>query len=390
MIPASGTFEFATATRILFGPGKLAEAGTLAAGLGGTHALLVTGSDPTRGDRLRTLLGSSGLAVTPFAVAGEPTVSLARAGAERARQCGADLVVAIGGGSALDAGKAIAALATNPGDPVDYLEVIGRARPLAAAPLPFMAVPTTAGTGAEVTRNAVLGSPEHRIKVSLRSARMLPAIALVDPELTLGLPPALTAATGLDALTQLLEPFVSVRANPVTDALCRDGLERVSRALPRAFADGTDREARTELALASLLGGLALANAGLGAVHGLAGPLGGMFSAPHGALCAALLAPVTAANLSALRRRHPDSPALARYREAARIVTGQPDADGDTLVQWLRRLVDRLEIRGLGQHGIGPDWQAEIVAKAAQASSMRGNPVALTPEELLQVLQQAG
>ena len=381
-------FEFATATRIIFGAGKLAEAGPLAASLG-KRALLVTGAHPTRSDGLAAQLARLGIETTRYSVAGEPTVELARQGAETARRENVDLVIALGGGSVIDAGKAIAALATNPGDPLDFLEVIGRALPLRADPLPFMALPTTAGTGAEVTRNAVLGSPEHRVKVSLRSPRMLPRIALVDPELTLDLPPALTAATGLDAFTQLLEPFVSVRANPLTDSLCREGLARAARALPRAFADGSDLAARTDMSLASLFGGLALANAGLGAVHGFAGPLGGMFDAPHGAVCAALLAPVTAANLSALATRAPESPALARYREAARIVTGDPAATAPDLVPWLLDLVRRLGIPRLGHYDIGPADFAAIAGKASQASSMKGNPIGLTPEELMRVLAEA-
>ncbi len=381
-------FEFATATRIVFGAGKLAEAGPLAASLG-TRALLLTGANPFRANALLARLLNVGVRPVRFTVVGEPTIELARHGAETARRENVDLVIAFGGGSVLDAGKAIAALATNPGDPLDFLEVIGRAQPLRAEPLPCFAIPTTAGTGAEVTRNAVLGSPEHRVKVSLRSPRMLPRVALVDPELTLDLPPTLTAATGLDAFTQLLEPFVSVRANPLTDALCREGLARAARALPRAFADGADRAARSDMSLASLFGGLALANAGLGAVHGFAGPLGGMFDAPHGALCAALLAPVTAVNLSALAARAPDSPALSRYREVAHIVTGHPAATAHDLVAWLQDLAGQLAIPGLGHYGIGPADFGSIAAKAGQASSMKGNPVVLTVDELNHVLALA-
>lgn len=385
---APASFEFATATRIVFGAGRLTEAGSLARELG-QRALLVTGNAPARADRLRQILTAAGVECIPFAVAGEPTVPLAVAGSMMAREACAEFVIALGGGSALDAGKAIAALATNAGDPLDFLEVIGRAQPLRANPLPFLAIPTTAGTGAEVTRNAVLASPEHRVKVSLRSPRMLPRVALVDPELTHALPPALTASTGLDALTQLLEPFVSPRANPLTDALCRDGLARAARALPRAVADGGDAVARSDMALASLFGGLALANAGLGAVHGFAGPLGGRFDAPHGALCAALLAPVTAMNLAALRERQPDHPSLARYAEAAVLVTGRPDATADELVDWLRRLVRDLEIPPLAHWGIHLDDFPTLASAAASASSMKGNPLALTGAELLAVLREA-
>ncbi len=202
--------------------------------------------------------------------------------------------MAIGGGSALDLGKAAAALIANGGDPLRYLEIIGDGQPLARPSLPCICVPTTAGTGSEVTRNAVLGSPAHGVKASLRSPQMLPAVALVDPELTYDLPPALTASTGLDALTQVIEPFVSARANAFVDAICRDAIPRVIAALPAACAG--DRAARAEMAYASLCGGLALANAGLGAVHGFAGPIGGRFPAPHGAVCAVLLPHVVAIN----------------------------------------------------------------------------------------------
>jgi alcohol dehydrogenase class IV len=381
-------FEFATATRILFGGGQLAEAGALAATLG-RRALLVTGATADRSTRLRVLLSAAGLTFTPFTVAGEPTVAVVQHGAELARRENVDLVLALGGGSVLDAGKAIAALATNPGDPLDFLEVIGRGQPLRTDPLPCFAIPTTAGTGSEVTRNAVLGSPEHRVKVSLRSPRMLPRIALVDPELTLDLPPDLTAATGLDAFTQLLEPFVSGRANPLTDALCRAGLERAAQALPRVFEDGADLAARTDMALASLFGGLALANAGLGVVHGLAGALGGMFDAPHGALCAALLAPATALNVAALAERAPHAEALNRYREVARLVTGNPAASANDLGPWLEALTQQLEIPGLGSHRVGADDFDGLIARALQSSSLRGNPLELSPKDLRHILERA-
>ncbi len=241
-------------------------------------------------------------------------------------------MVACGGGSAIDAGKAIAALLGNGGDPLDYLEVVGRGQPLTKPSLPFVAIPTTAGTGSEVTRNAVLASPEHRVKASLRSPLMLPRAALVDPDLLRGLPPHVVAASGLDAFAQLVEPFLSVRANPLVDALCREGLARSARSLRRAFEGDSSEAVRVDLALASLFGGLALANAGLGAVHGFAAPVGGLFDAPHGAACAALLPAVLRVNLEALSRRRPESPALARYREIAAIVTGRPDADAEDAV----------------------------------------------------------
>jgi alcohol dehydrogenase class IV len=322
-------------------------------------------------------------------VAGEPTVDLARAGAEQARLAGCDLVIAFGGGSVIDAGKAIAMLLTNGGDPLDYLEVVGRGQPITQRSAPTIAVPTTAGTGSEVTRNAVLGSPEHQVKASLRSPGMLPTVALVDPELTTSAPPAVTASTGLDALTQCLEPFVSPRANPLTDGICREGLQRAARSLRRAYEDGTDASAREDMAVASLCGGLALANAGLGAVHGLAGPIGGMFPAPHGAVCARLLPLVMDANLRALRERASESPVLLRYDEVARLLTGDPASRSADGVAWVTSLVETLQVPQLSRYGISSSDLPAIVAKSQEASSMKANPIALSPDELLQLLQQA-
>ena len=314
-------FEFATATRIIFGSGTLAEIGNIAAGLG-QKALVVTGSSSLRSATLLDYLTTAGVSYTTFAVIGEPTTATAREGAVVARRENCDLVIGFGGGSVVDAGKAIAALLTNDGDPLDYLEVIGRGQPITQPAAPYIAIPTTAGTGAEVTRNAVLGSPEHRVKVSLRSPLMLPRVALVDPELTHSMPPPVTASTGLDALTQVLEPYVSHLANPLTDAFCLDGLHRAARSLRQAYHNGEDFRAREDMALVSLYGGLALANAKLGAVHGFAGPFGGMFDAPHGAVCATLLPHVMEANVHALQERQPDSEALVRYHEVAQILTG--------------------------------------------------------------------
>lgn len=382
-------FEFATAARIVFGVGVAAQVGPIAAEHG-RRALVVTGRDPTRAEPVLEAIRAAGLATTRFTVAGEPTTADAERGTAIARAAGCDLVVAIGGGSPLDAGKAIAALLTNPGDPLDYLEVVGRGRPLTAGPAPFLAVPTTAGTGSEVTRNAVLAATGPRVKVSLRSAKMLPRAAIVDPALTLTLPPHVTADCGLDALTQLIEPFVSIKANPLTDALCRDGIARAARALPRACADGRDLGARTDMALASLYGGLALANAALGAVHGFAGPIGGMFpGAPHGAVCARLLPEVVRINARALRERAPEHPALARHLEVASLVTGDPAATIDDLVAWLRTLVTSLQVRPLAAHGLAVADLPAIVDNARRASSMKGNPLPLTDAELHEALAAA-
>jgi alcohol dehydrogenase class IV len=334
-------------------------------------------------------LAGQGADVKLIYVEGEPSVAFANDAAEFARRKATDVVVAVGGGSALDAGKAIAALATNDGDVFDYLEVVGRGRAIAVPPLPFVAVPTTAGTGSEVTRNAVLAVPDHRVKVSLRSPLMLPRVAIVDPELTCDLPPTLTAFTGLDALTQNIEPFLSRRATPLTDGVCREGIRRAARSLRAACEDGRNMDAREDMAIASLCGGLALANAGLGAVHGLAGPIGGMFTAPHGAVCAALLADVLSINLEALTARASDSPARARADEVARLLTGREDATAWDGVAWLSALTEALRIPGLSTWGITSADFPGIVDQAARSSSMAGNPVALTAEELTAALADA-
>lgn len=390
-------FEFATATRIIFGAGQLAQLGTLARG-GGGRALVVSGARAEYAERVLTLLQDAGGRGTRFVVASEPTITLVEQGTQLARDTACEFVIAIGGGSVIDAGKAIAAMLANEGEFLDYLEVIGRGQTLSNPSQPFIAIPTTAGTGAEVTRNAVLASPEHRLKVSLRSPLMLPTVALVDPELTYDLPPALTASTGLDALTQLIEPFTCNRANPLTDEICREGMTRVARSLCVAFQDGRNAAAREDMALAGLFGGLALANAGLGAVHGFAAPIGGMFNAPHGVVCAALLPHVMATNLKALRNNSPaGSPrswdatdaSLQRYDEVARMVTGNSSAMADDGVCWVSELVRELNIPKLGGYGIDLAHVNELVAKAANASSMKANPVVLAPEELSEILKAA-
>ncbi|HVN04797.1 MAG TPA: iron-containing alcohol dehydrogenase [Bryobacteraceae bacterium] len=368
-------FEFATAARIVFGAGTVREVPAASAAMG-KRALLVT--------RRTADLEHIGIAGEPFAVHGEPTVDLVRQGTQLARDSGCDHIVAIGGGSAIDAGKAIAAMLGNGGDPLDYLEVIGHGRQLTRPSVPCIAVPTTAGTGSEVTRNAVLASPAHRVKASLRSPHMLPSLAVVDPELALDLPPNVTAFTGLDALTQLIEPYVSCRANRMTDLYCVEGLRLAATALRRAWQDGRDLAARTDMAYAALLGGLALANAGLGAVHGFASPIGGMFDAPHGAICAALLPHAMRVNIAALPRA-----ALDRYAAIARILTGHDDAAPEDGAGWVEALCRDLEIQPLGAYGIREADVPELAAKAATASSMKANPIVLTPHQLEDLLTSA-
>ncbi len=299
------------------------------------------------------------------------------------------MVIALGGGSTIDTSKAIAALLTNQGEPIDYLEVVGRGQPITELPAPLIAIPTTAGTGAEVTRNAVLGVPDQQVKVSLRSRLMLPRLAIVDPELTCSMPPAVTASTGLDALTQVMEPFLSRAANPLTDAICREGLQRAARSLRQVYHDGHDRAARIDMSLVGLFGGLALANAKLGAVHGIAGPFGGMFPAPHGAICAALLPHVMAVNVQVLQVQQPDGLALERYREVACLLTGNRRANVADGVAWVKGLCAELAVPGLASYGFSQEHFAILAERATRASSMKGNPVKLRDEQLYDVFERA-
>ena len=381
-------FEFATANRIIFGAGKLNGLGDQLKGRA-KRLLLVTGKSSDAIPRVREILYAQGISFDEFALHGEPTVDTASEGVKLALEHGADMVIGLGGGSVLDAGKAIAALATNPGDVLDYLDVVGRGQALINAPLTYIAIPTTAGTGTEVTRNAVLESPVHGVKVSLRSPLMLPSVALVDPELTYTLPPAITASTGLDALTQLIEPFVSVKANLMTDAICREGIRHAAQSLRRAYENGADQEARAGMSLASLFGGMALANSALGAVHGFAGPLGGMLHAPHGAICAKLLPLVMEANLKAMNSRESNHPALARYAEVAQILTGDINATASDGVQWVSDLVRDLNIPNLSVYGMTSEHFSDAVEKTMKASSTKGNPIVLTEGELREILEIA-
>ncbi len=381
-------FRFATAGRIIFGEGSRHQAGAIVTEIHGP-VMVICGGNQRRAEFLLHDLKERGRPITLFQVAGEPTVRQIQAAVQRARHGGVTVVAAIGGGSVIDAGKAVAALLRNEGPVEDYLEVIGRGRPLENPGLPVVAVPTTAGTGSEVTRNAVLAAPEQKVKVSLRHSTLLPWAAIIDPELTYDLPPELTATTGLDALTQLLEPFLSLRSNPLTDAVCREGLPRAARALPLAVRNGQDTLARRDMSLASLMGGLALANAGLGAVHGLAAPIGGRFPAPHGAVCARLLPEVLAVNLRALRERGSEPGLLDRFAEAGRLLTGRGGATADDAVAWVRDLVERMKPPPLSRYGMTPADFAGLVEKARASSSMQANPVSLTTDEMQEILSLA-
>lgn len=381
-------FEFATSNRIIFGAGTLAKIQDIAPQLG-HRALLVGGSGSVSLDSLIAVLRNADIPWEVFRVSHEPNISLIQDGLEKALSTKCDFVIGFGGGSVLDSAKAISALMTNPRPLMDYLEVIGGGQSISNLAAPLIALPTTAGTGTEVTRNAVITSPEERVKVSMRSPKMIPTVAIVDPELTYSMPPAVTASTGMDALTQVIEAYVSSAANPLTDALAREAIPRAARSLLLAYQNGQDRDAREDMALTSLFGGLVLANSGLGAVHGFAGTIGGMFSAPHGSVCASLLPAVMRVNVEALATQEAPSQTRQKYEDVAKWLTRMPDASIDDGVSWLKSLTTALQIPGLAVLGIKREDFPQIIAKSKVSSSMQKNPVKLDEEMLEAILIEA-
>jgi alcohol dehydrogenase class IV len=381
------SFEFTTSSRIIFGRGSALKLSDLICGKG-KRVFLVTGRNADRFRFVRDRLVNEGFEVSLFSVESEPTTEIISDGVEIARQNNCDVVIGIGGGSVIDSAKAIAALIPNEGSLTNYLEVIGEGRILESNPLPYIALPTTSGTGAEVTKNAVIKSLENRVKVSLRSPLMFPDVAIVDPELAVSMPPEITASSGMDALTHLFETFVSSQSNPFIDALCREGMQRISSSLKKAFIDGNDVKAREDMAFASMLGGMALANVKLGAVHGFAGPMGGMFPVSHGFVCAALLPAVTEVNLKVISEKKLER-YLSKLDEAARIFTGNPEAKAQDGIHWIKELVEYLKIPFLSEFNIDKDEFPLIVQKAKKASSMKGNPVLLSDEDLMEILERS-
>jgi alcohol dehydrogenase class IV len=370
-------FEFFGVGRIVFGRGTFSRVGELAGSLG-KHALVVyNGQQPL--DRLNPLR------TTHFRQRGEPTVADVDRAVETARAANCDCVIAIGGGSAIDAAKAVAGLLANGGSALDYMEVVGKGQKISRPALPWMAIPTTAGTGAEATRNAVVGFPEKQFKASIRSELLLPRVALIDPELAINVPPAVTAASGMDALCQCIESYTSAGANPITDALALRGIA-AARSLRRAVADGGDLDAREDMALAALLSGITLTSAGLGAVHGFAAPLGANFPVPHGVVCAALLPHVIEANVRAGATPH-------RYATVGRTLAGDDTMSEEKAIE--RAVIETaslardLSIPRLSSFGLTRQRIPEMTALARKASSMRYNPVSLSDEALGIILENA-
>jgi len=381
-------FEFATAKWIIFGEGSANKIADNALNLG-SKPLIVTGKNKNRCKFLLDDFTKKKIKFEIFSVTGEPTTQVVTECLNMAKHSKTDVIIGIGGGSAIDAGKAVSALITNGGDLFDYLEVIGRGKPINKPTIPFIAVPTTAGTGTEVTKNAVIKSNEHSVKVSLRSPFMLPDIAILDPMLTYSMPKEVTASTGLDAFTQVIEPYVSIKANMLTDAICKEGIKRISRSLLKAFNNPTDAKAREDMCIGSLFGGIALANAKLGAVHGFAGPMGGMIGAPHGVVCGILLPYVIKANIKALEERKPTSEVFKKYEKVAKIVTKNEKAKPRDLIRWTDELYEKLNMPHLSEVDLKEEQIEELISKAKISNSMKGNPIVLTDEELKGIIKDA-
>ena len=375
-------FDLALPARIVFGRGKAAQAPDMIAGFGGCF-LLVHGANPERAEWLVTALRDRGAEVSTQACSGEPDLPLLETALKITRDFNPDVVITLGGGSVIDLGKALAGLARTSGPVTDYLEVVGKGLPLDAEPLPFIALPTTAGTGSEVTRNAVIGIPEHHRKVSLRDPRMLADLVIVDPALTDDCPRTVTLASGLDAITQLIEPYICSRANALTDSLCLNALPPALEAI-RILMKHEDAGARDTMAWASLCGGLALANAGLGAVHGLAGVIGGMTGAPHGEICASLLPATLTANHSAMKRSGIDT---ARIDHVFGMLETALPAEADDGAEALRDWSRGNGIRSMTELGLARLQFEEVARAAISSSSMRANPIALPVEGLCAILE---
>ncbi len=367
--------------RVVFGRGSAAQAAAEVAGFG-RQILLVRGRSSAFAGTLLEALQGAGCGVLTVISRGEPTLAALDAAVARARLAGVEAVVAVGGGSVLDLGKAAAAMVPQATEPLDHLEVVGRGLPLEAAPLPFIALPTTAGTGAEATRNAVIGVPAAQRKVSLRDDRMLADLALVDPALTDAAPRAVTLASGLDAVTQVIEPYLSAKANPVTDALCRAAIPMGLAALARLM-EAEDPAARDAMAHVSLTGGIALSNAGLGAVHGLAGPVGGRSPAPHGAVCGRLLPGVLSANAAAVAEA---GGPVERFAHVSAWIAAALDVPEAQALAALSERIDAWGLPRLGAMGLAEAAIAAIAEDAGASSSMKANPVRLSPAVLAEIL----
>jgi alcohol dehydrogenase len=384
-------FTFARMPTVHFGPGKLAALPAIAAGFG-RHALLITGASSLKAGghegRVHQSLAEAGIRFETLVIDSEPSTDFIDGTCARLRGRGFDVVIGIGGGSVIDGAKTISAMLPHGNSVLDHLEDVGRKVPHSGVKIPYVAVPTTSGTGGEMTKNAVISmvGPQG-YKKSLRHDNLIPDAVIVDPELMVTCPPHITAACGMDAFTQLLEPYLSPSASPLTDALSLSGLEKIRDNLIPACTHGSgDLAVRGGMAYASMLSGVVLANAGLGIVHGLASPIGGFFPIPHGVVCGTLVAEATGINIAALRERGGNPAGLPKYAKVG-VLFGGDAAKGeawncDFLVDRLREWTAALDLPRLGAYGIGAGDFDRIADKA----NNRHNPVKLERSELRELL----
>ncbi|MEE4377122.1 MAG: iron-containing alcohol dehydrogenase [Candidatus Competibacteraceae bacterium] len=389
-------FSIARLPRIEFGAGAISQLPELVQHYG-RRVLLITGAHSFQNsihwEPLLAALNQADMHWEHLTVADEPSPTLVDDAVKRWHSADINAVAGIGGGSVLDAAKAIAGLLPSGASVMDYLEGVGTGQSYDGPALPFIAVPTTAGTGSEATKNAVLSvRGEQGFKKSFRHDSLVPEYALVDPDLLATCPPRQIAANAMDALTQLLESFVSSRANPFTDALAESGLEAVRDGLFAWYDGGEDAASgRAQLAYAALTSGICLAQTGLGSVHGLASPLGAFFPIPHGEVCGTLVASASRVNIDALRSRETENPARDKYARAGNILSGRthknPRNARETLVLILKEWTERLELPRLSSYGIQEADFARIVANS-RGGSMKTNPIVLSDDEVTEILRQ--
>ncbi|MBA5763055.1 iron-containing alcohol dehydrogenase [Vibrio sp. 404] len=378
-------FQFMTSTRIIFGEGAL-QSSLSVINQFGYSVLLVSGKNTERASPIIQYIKMQGMRYQHVAICGEPNITMVEETALNGRKFKPDLVIAIGGGSVIDMGKALAAIIPNQGDVYDYVEVVGRNVPLKTKPIPFIAIPTTASTGSEVTRNAVLRSGQDKVKVSLRSPEMLADVAIVDPTLTYGTDAYTSGRGAMDAFTHLMEAYVCGEPNPITDMICEEGLRRLSESvLPGCLND--NYRARSDLSFAAMLGGMAITNAKLGAAHGLASALGGKLAAPHSVITARLAPFVMQENIRAAKKAG-RADVLARYRKMAQLLTGRANASRDDAVLWTNMMLEKLKLPDLNEFGVCKTSFEQVVDDALKSVAIKGNPLPLTKERLMFILQQ--
>jgi alcohol dehydrogenase class IV len=382
-------FQFSRLPKIYFGPGIITELAT-SIKLYGTRIILVTGrksfSDSVSSEELLKDFGQKGIGYKILSIPVEPSPAIIDDAVKNLRNEKIDVVVGIGGGSVLDAGKAISAMMFRSESVVDFLEGVGT-REHPGTKLPFIAVPTTSGTGSEATKNAVISEVgSEGFKKSLRHDNFVPDLALVDPRLTLSCPPDITAASGMDCFTQLTEAFLSNKSNEYTDALAIEGLKSIKVSLIRSYEEGEDIEARTGMSFAAMTSGICLANAGLGVVHGFASSIGGIYNIPHGLICGTLMASANEVNVRALRENSPDHSALKKYSILGELFIDEKGKTEsyyiDRFIQFLHELTDSLHLARLKKYGL-EEKNLELICRNTE---IKNNPVKLAVEDLEEIL----